>query len=63
MSIPQSSNPLLLLLPWCVFALAAGLKFWQFSRWLRPARSLPSSDTERFRARLERIWQREQPAA
>ena len=45
--------PLLILLPWCVFALAAALKAWQLMRWLRR----PSfANTERFRAALERRW-------
>jgi hypothetical protein len=57
------SNQLLILLPWSVFALAAGLKFWQVSRWLRRPRLVQPTNTEQIRASLERIWQRQQNAA
>jgi hypothetical protein len=57
------SNQLLILLPWSVFALAAGLKFWQVSRWLRRPRLVQQTNTEQIRASLERIWQRQQNAA
>jgi hypothetical protein len=57
------SHQLLILLPWSVFALAAGLKFWQMSRWLRRPRLVQQANTEQIRASLERIWQRQQNAA
>ncbi|MBM5806279.1 MAG: hypothetical protein FJ056_01055 [Cyanobacteria bacterium M_surface_10_m2_179] len=57
MNVNQS--PLLILLPWSVFALAAGLKAWQLGRWLRkPLAAMPNS-TEAVRASLERLWQRQ----
>ena len=59
----QPSHQLLILLPWSVFALAAGLKFWQVSRWLRRPRLVQQTNTEQIRASLERIWQRQQNAA
>ena len=61
MTLP--SHQLLILLPWSVFALAAGLKFWQMSRWLRRPRLVQHDKTEQIRASLERIWQRQQNAA
>ena len=59
----QPSHQLLILLPWSVFALAAGLKFWQMSRWLRRPLMESRSNTDQMRALLERIWQRQQNAA
>ena len=59
----RPSHQLLILLPWSVFALAAGLKFWQMSRWLRHPRLVQQTNTEQIRASLERIWQRQQNAA
>ena len=57
------SNPLWMLVPWAVFAIAAGIKFWRltslFSRHLIGA---PSS-TEQFRSSLERAWAKDQQAA
>jgi hypothetical protein len=56
-------SQLLILLPWSVFALAAGLKFWQLTRWLRHPRLSSANSTERFRQALERRWEREQNPA
>lgn len=57
------SNPFWMLVPWAVFAFAAGIKFWRltslFRRHLDPA---PSS-TEQFRSSLERAWAKDQQAA
>jgi hypothetical protein len=56
-------QPLWTLVPWAVFAIAAGLKFWRitslFRRQLKPA----LSSTEQARQQLERLWQRDQQAA
>jgi hypothetical protein len=56
-------QPLWMLVPWTVFAIAAGLKFWRitslFRRQLKPA---PTS-IEQARHRLERLWKRDQQAA
>ena len=56
-------NPLLMLVPWAVFALAAGLKFWRLTSLFR--KHLPGipSRTERFRQGLERIWEEDQQTA
>ena len=51
-----------LLVPWCVFAVAAGIKFWQLNRGIRQQLGRPRSSTAAFRQRLERIWQLD-PAA
>jgi hypothetical protein len=53
------NHPLWMLVPWAVFALAAGVKFWRLTSLFRRhliGRSSPSS--ERFRQQLERIWAR-----
>ena len=49
-------NPLWMLVPWAVFALAAGLKFWRLTSLFR--KDIPGipSRTERFRQGLERTW-------
>jgi hypothetical protein len=51
-----------MLVPWAVFAIAAGLKFWRitslFRRQLRPA----ATSTEQARQRLERLWRSNQPS-
>ncbi|MFZ9900088.1 MAG: hypothetical protein ACO3D4_01260 [Vulcanococcus sp.] len=52
------TSELWLLLPWCVFALAAGLKFWRLTQPFRTRKLVqPRSDRE-VRAALERLWQR-----
>ena len=57
-------HPIGLLVPWLVFALAAGLKAWQIGRLihdqLRSHRRGTARGMERFRAELERSWQRSQ---
>ena len=57
------STPLWMLVPWALFALAAGVKIWQLSRWLRQPSPSSLNSTERFRAALERRWEREQNTA
>ena len=56
-----------MLVPWAVFAVAAGVKFWHlsavFRRHLLGGPTPASTSTERFRQSLERIWQKDQPAA
>jgi hypothetical protein len=56
-------NPLWMMLPWAVFAVAAGIKFWRLTSLFR--RHLPGtrSDTEQFRRTLERIWAKDQQTA
>ena len=55
-------NPLWMLVPWVVFAFAAGLKFWRITTLFRRHLLGSPSRTERFRQSLERIWQRDQQA-
>ncbi len=63
----MTAHPLWMLVPWAVFAVAAGLKFWRltsvFRRHLLGAPTPASTSTERFRRSLERIWRKDQPAA
>jgi hypothetical protein len=50
-----TTNPLWMLLPWAVFAFAAGVKFWRLtSAWRQ--RGTSNKDPEQFRRSLERIW-------
>jgi len=51
-------HQLWLLVPWAVFALAAGVKFWRLTRPFR--RKLAPPNTEQLRASLERRWQADQ---
>ncbi len=56
------TNPLWMLVPWAVFAVAAGVKFWRLtSAWRQ--RGMNSKDTDQFRRSLERIWEKDQKAA
>jgi len=56
------TNPLWMLMPWVVFAVAAGVKFWRLtSAWRQ--RGEGSMNTDQFRRSLERIWQKDQKAA
>jgi hypothetical protein len=56
-------NPLWMLVPWAVFAVAAGLKFWRITGLFREHLLGIPSRTERFRQGLERIWLKDQQAA
>jgi hypothetical protein len=49
-------HPLWMLVPWTVFALAAGLKFWRLTTAFRRHLLGTASRTERFRKRLEQLW-------
>lgn len=49
-----------MLVPWAVFALAAGVKFWRITSLIRRHLSSSSLGTELFRRSLERRWQRDQ---
>jgi hypothetical protein len=53
-------HPLLLLVPWLVFAVGIGLKTWKVTRLLNRQVRSSAWGVERFRARLERNWQRSQ---
>ena len=54
------NNPLWMLVPWVVFAVSAGLKFWRIKTQFRRNLLGNRSRTERFRQPLERIWNKEQ---
>jgi len=54
-------HPIWMLLPWGVFALAAGVKFWRFGRLLQARRQRRWMSSDQFRRSLERIWQLDPP--
>lgn len=56
-------HPLWTLVPWAVFAVAAGLKFWRVTTLFRRHLLNTPTKAERFRESLERIWQKDQQAA
>ena len=49
-----------MLLPWAVFAIAAGVKFWRLTGAFRRQINRTASPTERFRQTLERTWRNDQ---
>jgi hypothetical protein len=53
-------HPLWMLVPWAVFALAAGVHFWRLTALFRRQLPVQPSSTERFRQALERIWLQDQ---
>ncbi|MCP9776668.1 MULTISPECIES: hypothetical protein [unclassified Cyanobium] len=57
------SNPLWMLVPWAVFAIAAGIKFWRLTSLFRRHLIGAPSSTEQFRSSLERAWAKDQQAA
>jgi len=56
------TNPLWMLVPWVVFAFAAGLKFWRITTLFRRHLLGGHLSTERFRQSLERSWRKDQQA-
>lgn len=52
-------QPLWMLLPWAVFAVAAGIKFWRLTALIRKRELSRATGSERFRQSLERIWAKE----
>lgn len=57
------AHPIWTLVPWAVFAVAAGIKFWRLTALFRQrVLGIPAS-TEQVRQNLERIWQKDQQAA
>ena len=56
-------NPLWMMLPWAVFAVAAGVKFWRLTSLFRRHLLGTPTDTEQFRRTLERIWAKDQQTA
>ena len=53
-------HPLWHLVPWLVFAVGIGLKTWKITRLLNRQMRSSAWGLERFRAGLERNWQRSQ---
>jgi hypothetical protein len=49
-----------MLLPWAVFAVAAGIKFWRLTSLFRRYLLGSPSSIEKFRKTLERIWLKDQ---
>ena len=49
-----------ILVPWLVFALAAGTKFWRLTTAFRRKHRETFRGTETFRQALEQTWQRDQ---
>ena len=49
-------NPLWMLVPWAVFAVAAGLKFWCLTTVFRERDHARAMTESEFRRSLERIW-------
>lgn len=58
----MSNHPIWMLVPWAVFALAAGIKFWRLGAIFRRHLLAPPTSTERFRQALERHWRKDQQA-
>ncbi len=56
-------NPLWMMLPWAVFAVAAGIKFWRLTSLFRRHLLGTPTDTEQVRRTLERIWAKDQQTA
>lgn len=56
----MTSNPLWMLVPWAVFAVAAGIKFWRLTSLFRSYFLGSPSSIEKFRQTLERIWLKDQ---
>ena len=55
-------NPIWMLVPWAVFAVALGIKAWRFAAVLRRHLVARPATTDQVRESLERIWQRGQQA-
>ncbi len=55
-------NPLWMLVPWAVFACAAGVKFWRLTSAWRQRDARTATNTDQFRRSLERSWQKDQQA-
>jgi hypothetical protein len=59
----EMTNPLWMLVPWAIFAVAAGVKFWRLTSAWRQRGVSKAANTDQFRRSLERIWQKDQKAA
>jgi hypothetical protein len=56
-------NPLLMLLPWAVVALAAGVQFWRLTSAWRHRDTGTSTNPDQFRRSLEQNWKEDGQAA
>jgi hypothetical protein len=56
-------SPLWMLVPWTVFAVTAGLKFWRVTSLFRRHLLGAPTNTEQVRRSLEKMWQKDQQAA
>ena len=56
----EMTNPLWMLVPWAVFALAAGVKFWRLTSAWRQRSTNREVNADHFRKSLERIWAQDQ---
>jgi hypothetical protein len=56
-------QPFWMLVPWAIFAIAAGLKFWRITSLFRRQPGTDRTSTERARQQLERRWLEDQRAA
>jgi hypothetical protein len=56
-------NPLWMLVPWLVFAIGMGVKFWRLGVVLNKFLGNRPPTTEAFRRTLERIWTKDQKHA
>jgi len=56
------NQPIWNLVPWTVFAVVAGIKFWHLSALFRRHLLGTPTRTEQFRTTLERIWHKDQQA-
>ena len=56
-------NPLWMLAPWALFAVAAGVKFWRLTKVFRQRVVSTTTSTEQFRQTLEQNWQKDEQAA
>jgi len=67
-AVPESAenalmeNPLWMLVPWALVAVAAGVKFWRLTRVFRQQVASTTTSTERFRQSLEQNWQKDEQA-
>ncbi len=57
------THPLLILVPWAVFAVALALKVLKFGSALKRHLNAQTPSPDQFRQTLERIWEKEQKRA
>jgi hypothetical protein len=55
----MTTNPIWILVPWAVFAVALALKFLKFGKALKRHLTATTPSTDQFRQSLERIWEQE----